>query len=36
LIDYYRQRGILREIDGVGNVEDIRHRLIKALEDRAT
>jgi len=36
LVDYYRQRGILREIDGVGNVEDIRHRLIKTLEDRAT
>ena len=36
LVDYYRQRGILREIDGVGNVEDIGHRLIKALEDRAT
>jgi adenylate kinase len=36
LVDYYRQRGILREIDGVGNAEDIGHRLIKALEDRAT
>lgn len=36
LIDYYRQRGLLKEIDGVGNVEDIRHRLIRALEERAT
>ena len=37
LVDYYRQRGILREIDGVGNVEDIGNRVIKALEeDRAT
>jgi adenylate kinase len=36
LIDYYRERGILREIDGVGSVEDIRRRLIQALEDQAT
>ena len=28
LVDYYRQRGILREIDGVGSVDDIRNRLI--------
>jgi adenylate kinase len=35
LIDYYRQRGLLREIDGVGKVEEIRHRLIKVLEDGA-
>jgi len=31
LVDYYRQQGILREIDGVGNVDDIRNRVIKAL-----
>jgi adenylate kinase len=36
LVDYYRRRGLLKEIDGVGNVEDIQHRLIRALEDRAT
>jgi adenylate kinase len=36
LVDYYRQRGILREIDGVGSVDDIRNRLIKALEEPAT
>ena len=36
LADYYRQRGILREIDGVGSVDDIRNRLIKALEEPAT
>jgi adenylate kinase len=35
LVDYYRQRGILREIDGVGSVDDIRNRLIKALEEPA-
>jgi adenylate kinase len=36
LVDYYRQRGILREIDGVGNVEDIQNRVLKALGDPAT
>ena len=36
LVDYYCQRGILREIDGVGSVDDIRNRLIKALEEPAT
>jgi len=36
LVDYYRQRGILREIDGVGSVDDIGNRLIKALEEPAT
>lgn len=36
LVDYYRQRGILREIDGVGSVDDIRNRLTKALEEPAT
>src|SRR5262249_45092719 len=36
LIDYYRQRGILREIDGVGSVDEIGKRLIKAVEEPAT
>jgi adenylate kinase len=36
LVDYYRQRGILREIDGVGKVEDIQNRVIKALGDPRT
>jgi adenylate kinase len=36
LVDYYRQRGILREIDGVGKVEDIQNRVIKALGDPGT
>jgi adenylate kinase len=36
LVNYYRQRGLLREIDGVGSVEDIRDRVIKALGDLAT
>lgn len=36
LADYYRQRGILREIDGVGKVEDIQKRVIKVLGDPGT
>ena len=36
LVDYYRQRGILREIDGVGKVDDIQNRVIKALGDPRT
>jgi adenylate kinase len=36
LVDFYRDQGILREIDGVGKVEDIRDRLVRALGDPAT
>jgi adenylate kinase len=36
LVDYYRQRGILREIDGVGKVEDIQNRVVKALGEPGT
>jgi len=35
LVDYYRQRGVLTEIDGVGNIEEIRHRIGKSLGDLA-
>jgi adenylate kinase len=35
LVGYYRERGLLREIDGVGEVEEIQNRLIKSLEDSA-
>ena len=31
LVDYYRRQGILLEIDGVGNIEEIRSRIKKAL-----
>ena len=31
LVDYYRQRGLLRTIDGVGEIEQIRARVIEAL-----
>jgi adenylate kinase len=33
LEDYYRERGLLREIDGVGKVEDIRDRIAHVLGD---
>jgi adenylate kinase len=33
LADYYRERGLLREIDGVGEIDDIRARVTKALGD---
>jgi len=36
LADYYRRRGLLREIDGVGKVDDIRARVARALGEAAT
>ena len=35
LVDYYRQRGLLRDIDGVGSVEEIRSRVVEALGELA-
>lgn len=35
LIEYYRQRNLLRELDGVGTVEEIRRRVVDALGDVA-
>lgn len=35
LIDYYRQRGLLREINGVGAIDEIRGRVVDALGDLA-
>ena len=31
LIQYYRQRGILRDVDGVGKIEEIRSRIVDLL-----
>jgi adenylate kinase len=31
LVDYYRRQGILREINGVGSIDEIRARVINAL-----
>jgi len=36
LIEYYRTKGLLREIDGVGEVEEIKARLIHTLELEGT
>jgi adenylate kinase len=36
LANYYRERGNLREINGVGKVEDIQKRIIEALGRPAT
>ena len=33
LIEYYRQRNLLREINGVGSVDEIRRRVVDALGD---
>jgi len=35
LVSYYRERGLLREIDGVGEVADIGKRVVRALGDIA-
>jgi len=35
LIAYYRRKGHLREVDGVGEVEEIGERLLRALEQEA-
>jgi adenylate kinase len=36
LISYYRDRGLLREIDGVGKVQEIANRIVKALGEPGT
>jgi len=33
LINYYRERNLLRNVDGVGTVDDIRVRIVQALGD---
>jgi adenylate kinase len=33
LIDVYRQRGILAEVDGMGEIDDVTARILQALED---
>jgi len=35
LIAYYRRKGHLREVDGVGEVEEVGERLLRALEQEA-
>jgi adenylate kinase len=33
LIAYYREKGLLRAIDGVGGVEEIFRKIVKAIEE---
>ncbi|HWH79699.1 MAG TPA: adenylate kinase [Candidatus Binatus sp.] len=33
LVNYYRERGLLREVDGVGEISQIRARVVEALGD---
>jgi len=35
LLDYYRRRGVLREVDGVGTVDEVATRIEAALERAA-
>ena len=32
LIAYYKSRGVLREVDGIGNVDEVARRIAQALE----
>jgi adenylate kinase len=34
LVNYYRQRGLVRDIDGVGSVEEIHQRVVRALGEQ--
>ena len=36
LVDYYRTQGLLREIDGVGKVDEIKGRVFRALGIKAS
>ena len=36
LIEYYRGRGVLREVDGVGSVEEVARRIEQALDGAET
>jgi adenylate kinase len=35
LVDYFRKRGVLRNIDGVGSVDEIAARIDAALQAEA-
>ena len=34
LVNYYRERGLLRDIDGIGSVEEIHKRVLRALGEQ--
>jgi adenylate kinase len=35
LIAYYRGRGVLREVDGIGSVDEVARRIAQALDGAA-
>jgi adenylate kinase len=34
VLDYYRQQGILVDVDGLGSIEEVTQRVMKVLEDK--
>lgn len=36
IIDYYRERGLLSVVDGVGEGDDVYERLVKVVDDRVS
>ena len=35
LIDYYLKKNLLKEIDGIGSIEDIKNRILESLNNHA-
>jgi adenylate kinase len=36
VIHYYASRGFVRSIDGMGDIDEIFHRILEVIEDRET
>jgi len=36
VIQYYASRGLVRPIDGIGDIDEIFHRILEVIEDRET
>jgi len=34
VIEYYRERGLYRAVNGIGSVDSITENIVKAIEDR--
>ncbi len=34
LVDYYKKKGLYRPVDGIGSVDDITERIVKAIEHK--
>jgi hypothetical protein len=35
VLDHYREQGLVTEVDGMGSVEDVSHRMVRALRTRS-